>query len=230
MKTRSRRRTLGSGRLRGGVRRIPRSRRSATGAFWSHKNGCHVPFESSLERDAFLGPEYWVDISGYEAQPVRFRYVSASGCRTSGVIDLALERAGERFAFVDVKPQSELAAKKEALEVRFAAAREYAESESKQYFIWTEQQIRTSTLRNRWFLYRYLRAEPNLEHGLLLSTVLAQGKIIVRALLEMCSNDRSIQAEIVVTLWHYVATNRISCDLTRPVTLETELWMPRSDA
>jgi len=208
------------------VRRIPRSKRSATGAFWSFKNGCLVPFESSLERDLFNNLEFEDYVSGYEAQPVRFAYRSATGRRTSGVFDAALEHDGERFAFVDVKFRREIVTKWKTLKARLAAGRDYASEKQLQYFIRTDKHLRTKYTRNARFLNRYLRFEPDLDHGTLILNSLASSALTAHDLLESCSSDRAVQAEIVSTLWHYVATKKISCDWTQPITLETTLWLP----
>jgi len=210
---------------RAGVRKIPRSRRSATGAFWSLKNRDLVPFESSLERDLLMLLEFEDYVSGYEAQPVRFRYRAASGRKTSGVIDLALEHNGERFAYVDVKFRREIVHYWQRLKARFSGARDHADSENRDYFIRTEKHIRTQYMLNRRFLYPFLKRAANPDHISILVKSLSSGAMSVADLLNKCAADRELQSEIVPTLWHCVATGQFQCDNTKPITLDTKVWI-----
>lgn len=211
------------------ARRIPRQRRSASGLFWSQKNGgIHVPYESDLELDFCRVLEFDALVERFESQPLVVQYVRPSGRRCSGFPDFLVNfsaSSGRAPELVDVKCRDDLRNRWSHLKPRLRAACGYARSRGWRFRLRTEKEIRTPFLENAKLLLRYLRdgADPGHE-AQFLSDLRRLRETTVAGLLATAFPRGADQANALPTLWTLVGRRVIATDLHSKLTMSSVVW------
>jgi hypothetical protein len=215
-------------------RKILPSSHSFRGQISSSKIGRAPQYESSLERDLLHLLDFDNCVEFYCEQPVTIEYVHAGVVRhyTPDVLvyyrDDLEASATLKPTLCEVKYRVDLWQNWTELKPRFMAALRYADQQGWRFKLLTECEIRTDYLANVQFLRQYVgpgeqvfQVDQHLLMSLLRDVRLTTGE----ELLLMATDDRTKRAELLYTLWSLVAVGLISCDLTRKLSLQTELWI-----
>lgn len=216
------------------ARDILPSSHSYRGQVSSPKIGRASQYESSLERDLLHLLDFDNCVEFYCEQPVTIEYMHAGVVRHYTPDVLAYYRndleasATVKPTLYEVKYRADLWRNWAELKPRFMAALRYADQQGWRFKLLTEREIRTDYLTNVQFLRQYtgpgeqvFQVDQHLLMSLLRDARLTTGE----ELLLMATDDRTKRAELLYTLWSLVAVGLISCDLTRKLSLQTELWI-----
>jgi hypothetical protein len=207
------------------VRKIGLGRRSITGKRPSIKTGTSHQFESSLERDYLTLLEFSKEVERYVVQPVTIKYLHQDKLRRY-TPDMAVYyklATGKKPLLVEIKYEAELIKNKQLLEPKFSAAREYSENNGFEFTVLTEKQIRTEYLQNIKFLGRYQNTEIDLQYTKKIMTVLDDKKSCT--VQELTSNaDNQIKAKLLYTVWQLLASQTLSCEMDKAITMNTTVW------
>jgi len=213
-----------------GVRRIPINVRSLTGTV----NG--QDFESSLERDLLLLVHWDKEVEWYQSQPVKINYIDPLGNARNYTPDLfvsyrAIKQAnGETITrkplLCEVKYREDFREQWKELKPKFRAARAYANEFGYEFRVFTEREIRTDYLANVQFLWSYRFATFHQHHYEKLNLVLNEMRETnISALLDACYSSKTLRGEALWTVWCMIARYWIKCDLGKPLTMQTRIWI-----
>lgn len=213
-----------------GVRRIPINVRSLTGTV----NG--QEFESSLERDLLLLAHWDNEVAWYQSQPVRIEYLDPHGKLRSYTPDLLISYRSIQYPnqpsvsrkplLCEVKYRKDFAEQWKVLKPKFRAARVYAKVNGYEFRVLTEREIRTEYLKNVQFLWSYRFAPFHQQHLEQLKAALCEiGEAAPATLLDACYLDKTLRGEAQWTLWCMIARGWIKCDLHKPLTMQTRIWI-----
>ena len=109
--------------------------------------------------------------------------------------------------------------------VKWRAAIRVAKERGWTFHVHDESRIRDGVLRNIQSLQRYTRTRPQ-EHEIqrIMETIRAAGTATAHHLVGRCpAGDEP--GSTLAQLWHLVASRRLDCDMSRPLDLDTELWV-----
>lgn len=192
-----------------------------------------VAFESTLERDFLIRQEFFSSVATVASQPLTLSYMDAAGRERSYTPDflvtynLGLRAFGAWPAplLVEVKPRKQWHANWRKWSLKWRAAMRYAKEQGYVFHIHDESRIRDAALANIRFLKRYNRMDfPEAESRVMLDTIEQAGALTRNQIL-----DRHFpgyyRAQGVAHIWHLLTTRRLDCDITQPLTAETELWL-----
>lgn len=215
------------------VRKIKPTRRSVSGVF-PFRGENSVPFESTLERDFLLRKEFFVAVLDVIAQPVEVPFIGLNGQSYMYTPDfLVYYRLGSKDPgnypkplLAEVKPESEWRKHWREWLPKWKAARRYAISQGWTFQIFDESRIRDRILDNVRFLERYKR----------MSFVSQEGDAVIASVQEMGSAPIHYllarhfmglyRGEGIAHIWSLIATRRLDCDISQPLTEFTEVWIP----
>lgn len=206
---------------------------SLSGKFHSQKINDTILFESSLERDFIEIMEFDYNVWYYREQPVKIPY-NQNGKTRYYYPDFLIHYRKDMTPAKNFKPmlceikyREELRLKWNELRPKFSAAIEFAKHKEWRFKILTENEIRSPFLTNAKFLLRY----KNYKHinikdfELLLKTIDSIGTSTPDELIKMTgATDLNRQAVLLFTLWYMIAEGYINCDLTKTLTMQTEIW------
>lgn len=212
------------------VRRIPINVRSLTGAV----NG--QEFESSLERDLLLLAHWDNEVEWYQSQPVKIEYFDSLGKPRSYTPDLLIsyktnpqhDHPSEirKPLLCEVKYRKDFVEQWKVLKPKFRAARAYAKANGYEFRVFTEREIRTEYLKNIQFLWSYRNAPFHQEHlETLVDALATMMESTPIKLLESCYSNKTLRGEAQWTLWCMIARGWIRCDLQKPLTMQTRIWI-----
>lgn len=215
------------------VRKIGPTRRSVSGryAFRGHTS---IPFESTLERDFLMRCEFQLSVLDVIAQPVELPFHGNTGGEYNYTPDfLVYYRLGSRShhnyprpMLVEVKPEEEWRKNWRKWLPKWKAARRYAINQGWTFRVFDESRIRDVVLKNIRFLDRYNRMtfDPA-DSEQVVHTVSEMGSCKVDYLLTRhfagIYRDRGL-----AHLWHLLASRKLDCDISAPLSNATELWVP----
>ena len=208
------------------VRAIPISHRSVTGRLASRPGQPAIAFESSLERDFALLQLFDLTVESVEEQPVRIDYLTTGGRPSRYTPDFLVIYKSNRPSprLVEVKYRAELEEKADQYAARFDAARIYAAGRGWRFEVATEETIRTPRLGNARFLLPYRRQAADPGHCCrLMDTLSTAGSMAVGDLLRSVFPSLEGQQQGLPSLWHLVATGRITADFDQPLTMASPL-------
>lgn len=224
------------------VREITAKSFSLTGIVNSKRFNTPIQFESSLERDFIYLLEYNDEVKYYLEQPLELHYVDSQGKKRKYFPDFLIEYFNDQTPkLVEIKYESTLISKKEELQEKFNAARQFCEENGFEFCVFTELQIRSEKnieLNNYKFLDRYKNfyrninkersafPEFNTDIKLLLSEMNKQKKITVENLLNEITDDKEKQAELIFLTWYLVSNNFFIANLSEKLTLKSLVWLP----
>ncbi len=215
------------------TRRIAPTRRSVSGVYMFRRE-TPIPFESTLERDFLIRAEFMRDVLDVTCQPVRIPFIDPLGRPNFYTPDFLVHyRLGDRCfddyprpLLVEVKPLEAWRAKWRIWAGKWKTARKFARSQGWQFRIYDESRIRDQAFRNIRFLERFQRMQ----------FVAEESQWIVNNLRDMGSTPfhyllsrhfmGAFRANGVAHLWHLLAIREIDCDMSRPLSDKTELWVP----
>ena len=197
-----------------------------------------IEFESTLERDFLLREEFSLAVLGVIPQPCQVPFLDTfTGRNETYTPDfLVYYRLGNRSyedypkpALVEVKPEAEWRANWRRWLPKWKAAYKHAKQQGWSFHICDESRIRAQALRNITFLSRYRRmAFPEEENRAIVESVAQMGGATIDYLL--ARHFMGIyRTEGVAHLWHLIAVRRLDCDVSRPLTEFTELWVPSDE-
>lgn len=220
------------------VRRIRPTRRSVSGVV-SFK-GKPIPFESSLERDFLLRTTFFLDVDDVIPQPVSIPFVARNGRSYTYTPDYLVYLRGcwlsPRLSYhkpmlVEVKPEAEWRRNWRKWLPKWKAAYAYAKEQGWSFHVHDESRIRDLAGSNILFLERYKRMtfpEDDTE-DILHSLELMGCAPIDHLLAKHYPGSEWNRAQGLAHVWHLIATRRIDCDVHRPLSEKTEVWLPCYD-
>lgn len=211
------------------VRKIPKNYRNVTGVSACAKACGGGGFESTLERDYLTLLEFDQAVEQFEVQPLVINWQDTSGGSHTYTPDVLVLYKAELILkplLVEIKYRSELRQDWYKLRPKFKAAIRECRARNWRFKIMTEVEIRTPFLSNAKFLLPFIRqsATPNPA----IADTLAKLKICsVAELLQNITHDSWEQAATLPGIWSLMATGRIGCDLSEPLTMESRIWHVR---
>lgn len=216
------------------VRIIKPNYRNITAAVASSKTRRSAMAESSLERDFLILLDFDVNVKFFEEQLLTLNYADSDGNARSYTPDMYVEYRTDitpanrmKPLLCEIKYRSDLFEGWHLFKPKFKAARAYAKQKGWEFKIFTEIEIRRPFLENAKFLRPFLKYETNWEHYDILTGLLADLRQASPAqVLLAYSEDKWEQAEILSSLWHLIAKRIIRADLSRPLTMDSDLWYP----
>lgn len=208
------------------VREINLKHFSLSGQITSLKNNSIIKFESSLERDYSIILEFDHKVRNYLEQPIVIEYLSNEKKRRY-TPDFFVREIDSKYSgkIVEVKYTEELEKKKEVLEPKFTAAKEFCKKNNLEFEIISEEEIRTDYLENCKFLWRYRFNNDYLnwtDIDYILSRL--EMRMSVSKFLNLLTEDQNKKAELLYLIWYLVAASLIRCDLMKRITMDTEIW------
>lgn len=213
------------------ARKIGLGRRALAGIMPSQKQPGVEParFESSLERDFYVLLEFDLKVRRWEPQPVRIPVCGGHPSYVPDVLvtylDFDVWPQTERTVLYEVKQREELRDNWHRWKPRFKAARRYAQERGWSFRIITDREIRTGGLLwNAKFLLPYTHDEvADGVHTLLTKTLRHLGPTTPEKLVEHLAKDPWERATLLASVWAMVASRAFLCDLSRPISMQTEL-------
>lgn len=218
------------------VRTVPRSRRNVTG-FFSWRGVDSIQYESPLERDFLTRQEFSLAVLSVVSQPCQVPFTTTTGRRSHYTPDFlvgyrtnsAPPSMGQKPMLVEVKPEADWRANWRLWLPKWKAARQFAISQGWTFRIMDESRIRTQSLANIQFLRRYRNKDnysfPEEQSAAVISSLRELGSASFDYLLAK-HFPGIYAAEGVAHLWSLLATRRLDCDIYRPLSGDTELWVP----
>ncbi|MEF3820888.1 MULTISPECIES: TnsA endonuclease N-terminal domain-containing protein [Acinetobacter calcoaceticus/baumannii complex] len=206
------------------IRKIGINCRSITGTM---PNGNR--YESSLERDLMILMEFDPTVHLYTPQPIVIQYKSSDGKTHRYIPDGLIEYHSEpeklpKMILVEVKYRIDFLNRFNEILPKFRAANLYAKNQGWEFKIYTEDKIRGPFLENIKFLNSY-KDLMDVSLDFMISEKLDKLKFSTpNELIRTIFQDKWNQARIIPILWGMIARREIGCDLTKPITMTTQIW------
>ncbi len=211
------------------ARKIPKNYRNVTGQISSTKSERPISFESKLERDFYLIFDFDNNVSSIQDQPIRIEYVENKDAKTSirsYTPDVFIVR-GEGYPNIigEVKYYNNLKEDWARLKPKFKAAVRYARQldEPTIFVIFTDRCKKIANkdyIRNVHFLDDY--NDYKTEDYEVIKNLYVQD-MTIQKLLDMYSEDKIEQMQLVPSLWALVKQQIIEVDLTQWLTMKTKI-------
>ncbi|HBV28688.1 TnsA endonuclease [Serratia proteamaculans] len=217
-------------------RKIKPTRRSVSGMF-PFRGHTPVAFESTLERDFLILTEFSMVVLDIIPQPAEIPFKGLDGRNYSYTPDfLVYYYLGEqsyknypRPRLVEVKPEEHWRAHWREWLPKWKAAWRYAQTQGWEFHIHDESRIRNEALKNIRTLARYKNTHFELsESERILATVREVGSASVDYLLSRLFLGM-YRPQGIAHIWHLVAIRQLDCDISQPLTMNTELWVTSDD-
>jgi hypothetical protein len=184
-----------------------------------------------LERDFVELLDFNTAVSGIIAQPIRLRYSVDESEPTTYTPDYLVRfrpignRRAASPALCEVKYEEELQDRRDELAPKFAAARKLCRERNWRFRTITERYVRVAYLKNVKLLRSFRdEADPEaLGHMLMLELERLKDSTPKELLAAtFMGPDRRVMA--MRSLWRLVANRVIGCDLSQPLTMDSEIW------
>lgn len=212
------------------VRKIPKNYRNVTGIAAHRKANGPAMFESTLERDFIALLEFDPAVETFEVQPLTLEWSDSDGKTRRYTPDVLatfkLPHGQHGKMLYEVKYRDELRKGWQDLRPKLRAAVHYARAEGWRFKIITEVEVRTPYLDNAKFLLPFVRQGPAAEaHMDLLDEQLRRLHQATPAeLLAAVFQDEWNQARLLPSLWYLVGTGQIGADLSKKLTMTSQIW------
>lgn len=208
------------------VRKIPPKHLGLTGML-KGRNGDHVAFESSLERDFIQLMLFNPDVTSIEEQPVCIPVPNGIGFGKNYVPDFLVHYGKKRPRLVEVKPSEDLSAGRKRFEDRFRAAKDFARSHGWIFEVWTDREIRIPRLAWAQFLlpFREQSADQSMSDRLRSFLSEARQPLSVSCALEPYRENREQYGASLRAVWCLLAAGTLTADFDAPVGLDIEIWV-----
>lgn len=224
------------------VREISLKYSSLSGHISSKKLNKPVQFESSLERDFIYLLEFDFNVKMYLEQPLEIPYKDENGINRVYIPDFAVSYHDKfrKNEIIEIKYESELLLKNPNLILKHEAARKYCIANNLMFRICTDVDIRETNnikLKNIKFLssyrdyfdninYKATGLEFNATYDIFLTKIIRKEKeISIQKLINKVSTDYQKQAELIFIIWYLIANNFISCNLNKPLNMNSTVWI-----
>ena len=223
------------------VREIPTKKFSLTGIININQLKNPIQFESSLERDFIYLLEYDLNVQQYLEQPLVIKYQDELGKQRRYTPDFIVQYFDKTpTTIVEIKYESTLLLKKEELETKFVAAREFCANKGFNFVVVTDKHIRGNKgteLINFKFLDRYKNYFNNINKkqtafelcnedlSLLCLKMDELQECTVRELIDYSANDRDKQAELIFLTWFMVSNYFFGADFSKKLNLDSKIWL-----
>jgi hypothetical protein len=215
------------------VRKVINNAVSQTGEIPSAKSNRMISYESSIEADFAQILEFDDNVARYIEQPIKIPYIGVDGESHNYTPDFIAYyntnlTPGKYFptTLFEVKPIAHLKKRAKEFEVKFSAAKQFAEEKSWRFQILTEHEIRTPFLENAKFFLRY-KYESEMEEGLI-PTVLDTLEMLKEAtpweIIVTASSNMIRRGQLLYALWYLVANGYVGCNFNEKITMHTVLW------
>jgi hypothetical protein len=214
------------------VRSIGTNRRSLTGHVSTDCGGKSLSFESSLERDLYIGLDFNPLVRSVEVQPVIVEYVDGVGRWRKYTPDALVHYRSDQPHFplqrpmlTEVKYREDLWREWKELRPRFVAARRYASERNWRFKIQTEREIRTPFLENAVFLRPYRTMDIPADLTFPIKEYLrAVGESRPDAVIAATCASTQRRMEAISALWHLLSNRLVGADLSQPLTMHSPIW------
>jgi hypothetical protein len=216
------------------VRKIHPTRRSVSGVYM-FRGETPIEYESTLERDFVVRKEFLLGVLDVTPQPrqIEYRDPVTGRPRIYTPDFFVIYRLGDsrcedypRAELVEVKPRAKWRRHWREWLPKWKAAHRWAKEYGAIFRVYDESRIRDQAFRNITFLERYKRMSfPAEESAWVLKNLAEMGMATVDYLLTRHFMGL-YRAEGITHLWHLLATRRIDCDISRPLSGATEVWRP----
>jgi len=215
------------------VRKIGTTRRSVSG-YYMFRGESAIQFESTLERDFIIRKEFSRSVQEIISQPAEIPFKSPSGRQHTYTPDfLVYYRLGSQDylnypvpLLVEVKPRAQWRSNWRKWLPKWKAAHRYAKEQGWMFQVQDESRIRDTAFENIRFLERYKRMSfPEEDSAAVLDTLMSMGSAPVHYVLSRHFMGL-YKAEGIANIWHLLASRRIECDISKPLTDTTTLWVP----
>jgi hypothetical protein len=197
---------------------VTRSGKGIRGFNPSKKMEAMIPWESTLERDAFFLFEMATSVVRYYAQPEKIQFL-LNGTKRNYFPDAKLELSDGSFVFVEIKPRARL--NKPKVRERMAAiSKYYASRPHTKFVIMDEHDIRAQPkLKNLKLLASYLRGgnKEELYSGLQSLHLLTPRTIAGAA---------SVLGDIRIA-YRLIAKGILQCDLSQSLSNNSPVWLAK---
>lgn len=223
------------------VREISLKNFSLSGIINTNQFKNPIQFESSLERDFIFLLEYDTSVKQYLEQPLKIKYFDQNKKQRTYVPDFIIEYFDNRPAeLIEIKYSSTLKSKKDELEYKFNAAKDYCKKHNLIFKVTNEIHIREDReieLYNYKFLDRYKNYFYNINKDSSAFPLLNENLVLLRKKLKELQNctvtqlvnasarDIDNQAELIFLTWYMVSNNFIRTDLTKKLTLNSTICL-----
>jgi hypothetical protein len=208
------------------TRKIPLNYRNVTGTIRSAKSNNYTSYESGLERDALVLAEFDPNVKQFTSQPRTFYYVKDTKKRRY-TPDILIEYTNGSKLYIEVKYREDLKKDWHKLKPKFKAVIHELKKEPDTHFkIWTEIEIRTQYFLNAKYLLSFKNNPINEAHASFILKVISRlPDSTPNELLDICSRDITLRAELLHTLWGCIARGFIKINMLQPITMESVIWM-----
>jgi len=198
-----------------------------TGRRQSAKNGRAVGVESGLEAHLVAVLEFDPQYLRYEVQvPIEYRAQNGRYIEAHPDVLVYFADQDKQPQLIDAKYRSEIFSKWTELKPRFVGACRYARDRGWKYRLLSEVEIKTTYSANAVWLLPYRRRRPPSDDQLLILEILSKTRDATpKTLMNRCSSDVTRVGALLPTLWHLVATFKISVDLNQPINMASRIWI-----
>lgn len=196
-----------------------------------------IAYESTLERDLLRKLAFSRRVMDVETQPLTIEWRDAFGRSRRYTPDVLVHWRwmGEYWRnrdvpwLIEVKPLSELQKHWSFWHPKFRMASRYAAERGWRFRILDEARIRDVVFRNAVLLERYSRSNDTLGDDAVLEDIRLAGIRTVGELVNRHFPSGDGGAAALPSIWRLIAMGFADCDLTQPLGMNTELWIPSYD-
>lgn len=210
------------------VRKIPKNYLSVTGAFPSKKSSEPLAYESTLERDLYQLLDFDDYVTQITSQPVTIEYASPEIGISTYTPDSYVhyhKESGKKPMLVEVKYREDLRKTWAQERYKYKAAIRYANQRGWRFKILTDVEIRSDYLENAKYLANYINLQADQRAALKMISLCEQaGSTSPNEILSAMCHSKVERAELLPILWHLISTGSIHTDLSRPLTMKSEIW------
>lgn len=205
------------------VREIKITNRSVSG---------YVPgigrYESSLERDMFEKLRYDDFVESVLPQPLSIHYIDSIGKKRKYTPDGLItfkSNSDQTPILYEIKFRQDFRADWRNLLPKFRAAKKHCTFTDYEFKIYTENEIRTPYLQNIKFLWPFKnRSFSPSQIEQILQILSDLDETDVNLLLFSLARDKQNRAEIIPCVWYLISHNKIGCDISIPLNMNTPIW------
>ncbi|MCO1334540.1 heteromeric transposase endonuclease subunit TnsA [Microbulbifer sp. OS29] len=215
------------------TRKINPTRRSVSGQY-AFRGDRAIPFESTLERDFLVRCEFDLSVLDVIPQPVEVPFTDSNGGKYIYTPDFLVYYhlgTGSHVNYpkpllIEVKPTEQWRSHWRKWLPKWKAALRYAKFQGWGFHIYDESRIRDISFKNIRFLDRYRRMNVDQEErDQLIICIQEMGSCSIEYLLARYFSgiykDRGL-----ALIWHLLSVRKLECDISIPLNVSTELWVP----
>jgi len=216
------------------VRKIKPGRFNTTSSFRNSKTDMEVQAESTLEADFLFSIDQDPTVEWYDAQPVKITYTIQGENRertyTPDVLVRFKAETGKKPALYEVKFRSDLTKSWPELKPKFKAAIAVCKAKGWKFKIVTENEIRTTALKNVEFLFHFSRTKSPVEAPMRSAIFKALSSVdfsTPEELLSTLFNTPLKRAEAMPVLWRMIYDRSIEVNMDLRLNMKSEIRLRR---